>query len=361
MKKIHYLIDVQPDHQSYSAALNRVKSIKKGFDLLNIKSEILLINKKKRKLTFYRRSRAFIYVMTKLINADKNDVFILYGSLPYYLLIPFFKNKLKFVIELNEFPAFLIKQGGVSKKEKQKEEYRLRKLLHFDGLITCSNALSLYYSNYLKENAKKHISPLIVDVEKFSQKPDNRKETSKYFAYCGRLGNNKDGVPILIDSFASFAKEVDSIKLYIIGNAVESVERELKAKVKSLKMSDRIVFTGAVPHNEIIPLLQNAQLLLLARPNNKQAEGGIPSKIGEYMAVKVPMVVTKVGELESFLEDSINCFMAEPSSIASFKNKLLEAYYSPNKEKIAEKAFETIQQFDIKNQAKLIHEFCDKL
>ncbi|KAF5032717.1 Glycosyl transferases group 1 [anaerobic digester metagenome] len=360
MNKIHYLIDVQPERQTYNAALNRVKSIKSGFDLSNIESEILLINKKNLKCSLYRWARAFIYVLIQLIKAKKNDIFIFYGKLPHYLLIPFFKRKLKFVIELNEFPAFLIKQREVDKKEKQKEEHRLRKLHYFDGLITCSKALSSYYSNYLKENAKIHICPLIVDVEKFSPQP-NIERKNNYFAYCGRLGNNKDGVPILIDSFASFAKEVDFIKLYIVGNASESVERELKTRVESLEMSDRIVFTGAIPHNELIPILQNAQLLLLARPNNKQAEGGIPSKIGEYMAAKVPMIVTKVGELESFLEDSVNCFMAEPDSIASFKNKMLEAYFSPDKDKIAEKAFETVQQFGIKNQSRLIHEFCKKL
>lgn len=361
MNKIYYLIDIQPKHQEYSAALNRVRSIKNGLDFWNIESEILLINKKTYKFTFYRWIRAFIYVLRKLSKAKNGDIFIFYGNLPYYLLIPFFKNKLRFVIELNEFPISIIKQDRISLKENKIEKLLINRLYSFNGLITCSNTLSAYYGKYLNKNAKILISPLIVDIEKFSRKYDKCKQAGDYFAYCGRLGNNKDGVPILIDSFALFAKVVDSIKLYIIGNADEKVENDLKARVNSLKMNDRIIFTGALSHAQLIPILQNAQLLLLARPNNKQSEGGIPSKIGEYMAVKVPMVVTRVGELENFLVDSVNCFMAEPDSVEDFKLKMIEAYYASNKEVIVNNALETVKQFDIKNQARLIHEFCEKL
>ena len=73
------------------------------------------------------------------------------------------------------------------------------------------------------------------------------------------------------------------------------------------------------------------------------------------------MVVTRVGELENFLVDSVNCFMAEPDSVEDFKLKMIEAYYASNKEVIVNNALETVKQFDIKNQARLIHEFCEKL
>lgn len=362
MRKIYYFISVESEHHKYSAALNRVQSIKRGFDTNNIISEIVLTHKKTFKSRVYTKLNALLYTLLKLLKTNRGDTIIFYGMLPYYILIPIFKYKrLKFIIELNEYPHFLIKQGGVSGKQMRKQKYRLSKLSRFDGLITCSNALLTYYSQYLKLGAKVLIVPLVVDVERFSSKKPVKNNLGSYFAYCGRLGNNKDGVPILIDAFTSFASEVNSIKLYIIGNASDDVERELKGKVAKLSMQNKIIFTGAMSQEDLIPILQNSELLLLARPDNKQAEGGIPSKVGEYMSVKVPMVVTKVGELDKFLTDSVNCFMAEPDSVKSFKDKMLEAYYSSDKAKIVKNAFETVKQFDIKKQSASIYEFIMQL
>jgi glycosyltransferase involved in cell wall biosynthesis len=361
MPSIFYIIGVNPKLQNVSAALNRVKSINRGFGLNNVQSEVILVNSKVYKSALYGKLKALLSVIFKFIKAKRGDTFIFYGRTPYYILLPLFKKKLRFVVELNEFPSYLIKDGGVSLRNKKKDERFLRNMKHFNGLITCSRALSTFYSPFLSNKDNILICPLIVDIDKFIPHNNIYDDKGNYFAYCGRLGNNKDGVPILIDSFTSFAKEVDSIKLYIIGNANENVENELKEKVSALGMTDRIVFTGALPHDELIPILQGATLLLLARPNNKQAEGGIPSKVGEYMAVKVPMVLTQVGELDSFLTDDFNCFMAEPDSVESFKLKMLEAYHSPKKGIIAHNAFQTVKQFDIKNQSRLISEFCMKL
>ena len=49
-------------------------------------------------------------------------------------------------------------------------------------------------------------------------------------------------------------------------------------------------------------------MLVLARPDNIQAKGGFPTKLGEYLATGNPVVVTKVGEIPNYLIDGVNAF-----------------------------------------------------
>ena len=100
-------------------------------------------------------------VFCKFIKAKHGDTFILYGSLTYYILLPLFKKKLRFVVELNEFPTSMIKEGGVSLRNKKKEERFLRNMKHFNGLITCSRALSTFYSPFLRNKNNMELLTLL--------------------------------------------------------------------------------------------------------------------------------------------------------------------------------------------------------
>ena len=50
----------------------------------------------------------------------------------------------------------------------------------------------------------------------------------------------------------------------------------------------------------------------MARPDSRQARGGFPTKLGEYLATGKPVCVTKVGEITVYLEDNVSAFLAEP-------------------------------------------------
>lgn len=63
----------------------------------------------------------------------------------------------------------------------------------------------------------------------------------------------------------------------------------------------------------------------MARPNNRQAKGGFPTKLGEYLATSKPVVLTKVGEIPLFLTDGVNAYLSEPDNAESFAKKLDEA------------------------------------
>ena len=68
--------------------------------------------------------------------------------------------------------------------------------------------------------------------------------------------------------------------------------------------------------------LKNAEVLVLSRPDNIQAAYGFPTKLGEYLMTGNPVVVTRVGELDNFLEDGKSCLFAKPGDAQHFAKKL---------------------------------------
>ena len=44
------------------------------------------------------------------------------------------------------------------------------------------------------------------------------------------------------------------------------------------------------------------------------ADSGFPTKIGEYFATKIPVISTKIGDLESYFENKKELIFSEPNN-----------------------------------------------
>ena len=67
----------------------------------------------------------------------------------------------------------------------------------------------------------------------------------------------------------------------------------------------------------------NAQILVLDRPNNVQAQYGFPTKLGEYLLTGNPTVLTRVGDMPLFLEDKVSTVFACPDNPEDFSSKIV--------------------------------------
>ena len=74
--------------------------------------------------------------------------------------------------------------------------------------------------------------------------------------------------------------------------------------------------------DKIPAYLNNAKILALARPKSLVADAGFPSKLTEYLATGIPVVVTEVGEIPVYLKDNENAFISQPDSVDAFAEKL---------------------------------------
>lgn len=254
------------------------------------------------------------FLITKVKNADR---ILLYGSPEYLPLCLLFRRR-QLWFELTECPKLFYPKNYpffIYKKLWKK----------LNNIIVISKNLKDFFIENGVDPSRILIVNMIVDPSRFNGLERNQ-EGTKYIAYCGNVNkDSKDGVDDLLHAFEIYQQTIKDRKLYIIGPIV-SEEQKIKYE-KYLKLSriiDDVVFIGSVSPSEIPQLLLNAEMLVLARPDNIQAKYGFPTKVGEYLLSGRPNVLTDVGNISDFLIDGENAYIARPGDISSIANKMIE-------------------------------------
>lgn len=273
-----------------------------------------------------------------------------------------FPNR-KLFLEMSEFldihkynKGNFLQRWIANKRQKFFEE----KAFHtYDGLALMTKTLYHHYEQFSEPRPKLLHLPMTVDLERFTNEIEPLPEFEKpYIVFVGAMNDAKDGVSILINSFAKIANEFPELKLYLIGgwNYDTPIHKQL---IKELKLEDKIFWKGEFKGDQIPAIIKNATLLTLPRPDSKQAQGGFPTKLGEYLATGNPVCATTVGEIPNYLIDGESVFFAEPGSVDSFAEAMRRALSNleeakrigMNGRKVAEKSFNKYIQ------AKILYDF----
>jgi glycosyltransferase involved in cell wall biosynthesis len=221
-------------------------------------------------------------------------------------------------------------------------------------IIVITKNLYAYYKKYFKGDIY-HI-PMSVDFDRFQNVSNDTKV--KYFMYCGRINCAKDGVDILVQAFIKLAAVYSDVSLLIVGPSHSKKDTEIITEIIDKSgFQDRIKFLGEINRENIPELLVGALGLCLARPNSTQAEGGFPTKLGEYLASGRPVAVTDTGEISDYLIDKVSAYIATPNDVNSFYIKLKEIIEDPKANEIGLKGREVaLNNFSAMKQRRRIEE-----
>jgi glycosyltransferase involved in cell wall biosynthesis len=269
----------------------------------------------------------------------------------------------KLMIELNEFHDIgLVNSTNRLQLEisKRYSKILLSEILpKTDLLLIMTRNLLDYYLQFINPARAKFLHlPMTVDLNRFDMK---KKPTYRYLAYCGSTSFIKDGVDILIKSFSIISKKYPDLRLKIAAFMQADGDNMIEL-IKELQLQDKIEYVGELKRDEIPDFIINAEMLLLPRPDSKQAMGGFPTKLGEYLASGNPVCATKVGEIPDYLVDNESAFLAQPGDIQSFvyameralANFTIAKSVGENGRKVAEK------YFNMDTQASDLFEFIKK-
>lgn len=264
----------------------------------------------------------------------------------------------KLIQEKSEFPFSLMKKGLFNKLYSKFYVNTTYKLM--DAMIIMTTPLLEYFQNKVRKNCKFIHIPMTVDSTRF-EIPKTTSEYGDYVAYCGNMSGNKDGVENLIESFKYVLIQNPQLKLLLIGGTNDDQELRI-LKQKAGEISENIIFYGKANRNQIPQLLRNATILALARPSSLQSSGGFPTKLGEYLSTGNPVVVTAVGDIPSYLNES-NSYVVQPDNNQLFGEAINIAYNDSNKSKEIGKEGNKLAQsvFDYKAQSKRLHNFINEL
>ena len=259
----------------------------------------------------------------RILKRTQSDDCVIFYSAMLVLVVPLLLRKqikAKLYYECTENPE-VIRPNTLLYRCYRRLLFRCCKRL--DGLFVISQSLKQYFIEKGVNKERIHIINMIVDPNRFDNIYKQEVE-SPYIAYCGTASNNKDGVDELIKAFAIVSCNYPQYKLYIIGKGLTRDDDSGNLKlVNSLRLNDKVVFTGVVEAERMPQLLKNANILALDRPDNKQAKYGFPTKLGEYLLTENPVVVTQVGDIPLFLKDRESALFAEPQNDKSFASCII--------------------------------------
>jgi glycosyltransferase involved in cell wall biosynthesis len=156
-----------------------------------------------------------------------------------------------------------------------------------------------------------------VDLARFSALPRRAPvdPSRARFAFVGRLVDWK-GVDLLLEALAALQSRV-RVELELFGDGVE--RGALEARASALGLTERVHFHGFLPQAEIACRL--AELDGLVLPSVYECGGAV---VLEAMAMRLPVIATRWGGPEDYLDPSCGILIA-PDSRASMVHELAQA------------------------------------
>lgn len=237
--------------------------------------------------------------------------------------------------------------------------YKIRlKFYHryFCKRVMMTKALENYYNTEIS-NKPTFIFNSVLDVTRFT---GVKRQTvdRPYLCYMGNMQLKKDNVDNIITAFSLIAHAYPQYDLFLYGTPHHDDRLLIENCINKNMMSDRVFIKGRVDYSKVPQILANATILVTSQPNTKRAEGGFPTKMGEYMMSHTPMIVTDVGEIHQYVQDGHTTYMVAPEDPEAYAEKLIYILDHPDEAThVAENAYAyAIKNFSAKEVTKdLLH------
>jgi glycosyltransferase involved in cell wall biosynthesis len=131
----------------------------------------------------------------------------------------------------------------------------------------------------------------------------NKRNGKFLITYPGSL-NWHQGVDVAIKGFAKIAPKIPEAEFHVYGEGPS--KRDLIKLAAQLGLKDRVIFHGLLPNEEIVRIMANTDLAI--EPKRVASEFGneaLSMKIFEFMAVGVPLVVSRTRIHQYYYADSL--------------------------------------------------------
>ena len=166
--------------------------------------------------------------------------------------------------------------------------------------------------------------------------------------YVGLLARNR-GISTIIKA-VELIKNIDcNIKL--IGEFASTEEEVfLTDMVNKYNLNKRITFTGYIPHNEVLELINSASVCLYPFPSLSELEHVSPIKVFEYMAFGKPVIATNLSGVRIIIEDLYNGILIDPEDEQQLANAIRELKEDIDlRKQLGQNAFESVKHYSWEN------------
>lgn len=151
-----------------------------------------------------------------------------------------------------------------------------------------------------------HVVPNGVDAQAFAPRPRRHDLVEQYglagrfvFGYISNLDHYREGQELLVDAAVALRERgVDAVAL-IVGDGTRRAQ--IEAHAAQVGAGDAVVFTGRVPHEEVLDHYALIDVFVVPRVDERAARLVTPLKPFEAMAAGLPVLVSDLPALTEII------------------------------------------------------------
>jgi glycosyltransferase involved in cell wall biosynthesis len=159
-----------------------------------------------------------------------------------------------------------------------------------------------------------------VDADVFKKPDAHRKDGRRLVIYPGGLQWHQ-GLDIAIRAFAKVSEQVPAAEFHIYGEGPE--KERLVTLAQALGLSEKVLFFRSLPLREVSALMAEADLAVVPKRANSFGNQAYSTKIMEFMALGVPLVVSKT-RIDSFYFDDSLVRFCESENVEDFASGMVD-------------------------------------
>ena len=144
------------------------------------------------------------------------------------------------------------------------------------------------------------------DTQDFQRRGRTRTDDKFILLYPGTL-NYHQGLDIAIRAFAKIQDQVTQAEFHIYGEG-EQLEA-LKSLIVELGLHNRVFLRPMLPYHQITSVIENADLGVVPKRSNSFGNEAFSTKILEFMAMGVPVIVPDTAVDRYYFNDSVAKFL----------------------------------------------------
>jgi glycosyltransferase involved in cell wall biosynthesis len=204
-------------------------------------------------------------------------------------------------------------------------------------VISPSNLVAQFAKDYYDLKVTVLESPYIMENQQWNYGKYNSLDMKdkKYILYFGTLKYLK-GIMVIADLIFDLLERYPEIYMVLAGNSYNVFDEygnPIKAHEliinRAGKYSNRVIYTGGLPREQLYPFIQNAELCLLPSRIENLSNACI-----EAMAMGKIVVATNGASYEQLIEDGVSGFLCERDNPDSFLKGIDRALGMSENEKI---------------------------